>query len=76
VRQWLLDPGGIYQATRLPDLSVRRRLIARAVEIGKSWLELPGARRRAVLTALIERIDVGADQIDNHLRAPGSVHSS
>jgi hypothetical protein len=30
---------------------------------------LPGARRRAVLTALIDRIDVGADQIDIHLRA-------
>ena len=28
----------------------------------------PGARQRAVLTALIERIDVGADQIDMHFR--------
>ena len=42
VRQWLLDPGGIYQSTRLPDPSAQRRLIARAVEIGKSWTELPG----------------------------------
>jgi len=41
VRQWLLDPGGIYQSTRLPDLSAQCRLIARAVEIGKSWTELP-----------------------------------
>jgi len=37
VRQWLLDPGGIYQSTRLPDPSAQRRLIARAAEIGKSW---------------------------------------
>jgi hypothetical protein len=29
---------------------------------------LPGARRRAVLTAFIERIDVGADQIGIHFR--------
>jgi site-specific DNA recombinase len=68
VRQWLLDPGGIYQSTRLPDPSAQRRLIARAVEIGKSWTELPGTRQRAFLTTLIDRIDVGADQIDIHLR--------
>ena len=68
LRQWLLDPGNIYQATRLPDLSAQRRLIAGAAEIGKSWPELPGTRQRVVLTALIERIDVGADQIDIHLR--------
>jgi len=68
VRQWLLDPGGIYQSTRLADPSAQRRLIARAGEIGKSWTELPGTRQRAFLTTLIDRIDVGADQIDIHLR--------
>ena len=68
VRQWLPDPGDIYQSTRLLDLSAQRRLIARAVEIGKSWRELPGTRQRAVLTTLIERIDVGDHQIDIHLR--------
>src|SRR6516162_11596123 len=36
VRQWLLDPNSIYQATRLPDLSAQRRLVARTAEIGKS----------------------------------------
>jgi len=40
----------------------------RAAEIGKSWPEVAGTRQRAVLTALIERIDVGADQIDTHFR--------
>jgi len=68
VRHWLLDPGSIYRATQLPDLSVQRRLVARAAEIGKSWSEVPGTRQRAVLTALIGRIDVGADQIDMHFR--------
>ena len=68
VRQWLLDPGNIYQATQLPDLSAQRRLVAGAAEIGKSWPELPGTRQRAFLTALIDRIDVGADQIDSHFR--------
>jgi len=38
------------------------RLVVGAAEIGTSWPELPGTRQRAVLTRLIERIDVGADQ--------------
>jgi site-specific DNA recombinase len=68
VRQWLLDPGGVYQATRFPDPSAQRRLVTRAAQIGKSWSELPGPRQRAFLTALIERIDVGANQIDIRFR--------
>src|ERR1700751_2687508 len=68
VCKWLLDPGSIYTATRFLDASAQRRLIARAAEIGKSWPELPRPRRRAAVTALIERIDVGADQIDIHIR--------
>jgi hypothetical protein len=68
VRQWLLDPGGIYQSTRLADPSAQRRLIARAAEIGKSWTELPATRQRTFLTTLIDRIDIGAHQIDIHLR--------
>ena len=66
MRQWLLDPASIYQATRFSDASAQRRLLARAAEIGKIWPELPGARQRALVNALIERIDIGADQIDIH----------
>ena len=68
LRQWLLDPGNIYQATGLPDLSAQRRLVARAAEIGKSWPELSATRKRALLIALIERIDVGANRINIHIR--------
>src|SRR5690242_2551004 len=64
MRQWLLDPAEIYQATGFSDASAQRRLLARAAEIGKRWPELPGARQRALVTALIGRIDVGAEQID------------
>jgi site-specific DNA recombinase len=68
VRQWLIDPGSIYQVTRLSDPSTQRRLITRAAEIAKTWPELPGPRQRALLAALIDRIDVGANQIDIHFR--------
>src|SRR5215472_13924034 len=50
VRQWLRDPGGIYDATRLPDPSAQRRLLTRAAQIGTSWSELPATRQRALLT--------------------------
>jgi DNA invertase Pin-like site-specific DNA recombinase len=69
MRQWLVDPGSVYQAMRLVDPSAQRRLIARAGEIGKSWPALPATRQRAFLTTLIERIDVGANQIDIHFRS-------
>jgi site-specific DNA recombinase len=70
VHRWLLDPGSIYKSTaaRLADASMQQRLVARAADIGKHWHELPVARKRAVLAALIERIDVSLDQIDIHLR--------
>jgi len=66
VDRWLLDPGSIYKSTsaRLADASIQQRLVTRTAEIGKSWPELPVARRRVVLTALIERMEVSVDQID------------
>jgi hypothetical protein len=68
VRQWLLNPGSIYHAIRLADLSEQRRLSTRAAEIGNSWPELPATRQRALLTALIERVDIRTDRIDILLR--------
>jgi len=72
VRQWLLDSGSIYKSTsaRLPDASTQQRLVAQAADIATHWPELPVARKRAVLTALIERIEVRLDQVDIRLRPP------
>src|ERR1700720_4814885 len=69
VHRWLLDPGSIYKSTwgRLTDASTQQRLVAWAADIGRHWPELPVPRKRAVLTALIERIEVRFDQIDIHL---------
>jgi site-specific DNA recombinase len=47
---------------------MQQRLVARAPDLGKCWPELPVARKRVVLTAMIERIEVGVDQIDIRLR--------
>src|ERR1700726_3086039 len=67
--RWLLDPGNLYKSTAAwrPDPSMPQRLVALAADIGKHWPELPVAGKRAVLAALIERIEVRFDQIDTHL---------
>jgi site-specific DNA recombinase len=72
VHRWLLDPASICKSTaaRLADASTQQWLVARAAEIGKRWPELPVPRKRAVLTALIERIEVRVAQIDIRLRPP------
>jgi hypothetical protein len=49
---------------------MQQRLVARAADMGKRWPELPMARKRTVLTALIERIEVSLDQIDIRVRPP------
>jgi site-specific DNA recombinase len=70
VHRWLLDPGSIYKSSsaRLADASIQQRLIARAADIGKCWPELSVARKRAVLAAVIERIEVSVDRTDIRFR--------
>src|SRR6202043_733172 len=70
VHRWLLDPGSIYKSTsaRLPGASKQPRPPPHAPQRGKSRGQLPVARKRAVLAALIERIEVSVDQIDIRFR--------
>ena len=42
---------------------MQQRLVARAAEIGKHWPELPVQRKRVVLAALIERVEVSVDRV-------------
>ena len=67
LRQWLLDPGCVYNAARLADPVAQRRLMVRARELGNSWPELSATRQRALLTALVERIDFRADRVEIRL---------
>ena len=71
-RSWAWAHGSIDRSTaaRFADPSIEHRRVARAAEIGKHWPELPVARKRAVLTTLIERIAVRVDRIDIGLRPP------
>jgi hypothetical protein len=70
VHRWLIDPGSIYKSNseRLADSSVQQRLLALAADIAKNWPELRVAPKRAVLAALIKRIEASVNHIDIHLR--------
>jgi DNA invertase Pin-like site-specific DNA recombinase len=72
VHRWLLDPASIYKSTsaQLTDASMQQRLVARAADLGKHWPELSVARQHAVLTALIDRIEVSLDRIEIRLHPP------
>ena len=50
---------------------MQQRLVARAAEMSKRWPELAATRKRALLAALIERIEVSVDRIDIRLRPSG-----
>jgi site-specific DNA recombinase len=68
VQRWLLDPGSIYKSTSARPADASMQLVARAADLGKQWPELLVARKRTVLTALIERIEVSVDLIEIRLR--------
>jgi hypothetical protein len=74
VRQWLLDPAHFYTGIPLPDLSARRRLVARAGEIGKSWPKLAATRNTpACFACRPDRADRRRGQPDRYPFAPGTV---
>ena len=68
VRQWLLDPGSIYQATGFPICQRSAGSSREPRKSGRAGPSCPEHAQRAFLIALIERIDVGANQIDIHFR--------
>jgi hypothetical protein len=55
---------------------MQQRLVARAADLGKHWPELPVARKRAVLAALVDRIEVSVDRIEIRLHPPRWARSS
>jgi len=73
VRQWLLDPGRIYQAISawLPEPSAQQRLVARAAEIGRQWSELT-AGAPACGPHCADRAGRGARRSGRHSPAPAT----
>ena len=66
IRDWLADPAGVFQAVQdvTPDAGNQKRLIERTKHCAAMWQDLKSDDRRALLGAIVARIQVFADRID------------
>jgi DNA invertase Pin-like site-specific DNA recombinase len=60
LRAFLQDPAAVYNACEplAGDASERTELVARAADLGRRWPDLSSAEKRAVLVALVHRIEL------------------
>jgi hypothetical protein len=66
IRDWLADPAGVFQAVQdvTPDAGNQKRLIERTKHCAAMWQDLKPNDRRALLGAIVARVQVFADRID------------
>lgn len=66
IRDWLADPAGVFQAVQdvTPDAGNQKRLIERTKHCAAMWQDLKPNDRRAMLGAIVARVQVFADRID------------
>ena len=71
LRRFLASESEIYEAIEplVPDVSARMAIVARAADLASHWSSLPPAESRAVLTVLIERIDLLPETVEIHVRS-------
>jgi DNA invertase Pin-like site-specific DNA recombinase len=69
IRAMLSDEASVLEAIQADAdaAAVQERLLAAARTLSQGWLELPAPRVRALLCALITRIDVFSKRVDIHL---------
>jgi site-specific DNA recombinase len=65
LRQFLSSPASVFDAVRdrITDPAEQKRLAGRAAELVSGWAELPPARLRTIVTALVARIEVKPDGV-------------
>jgi site-specific DNA recombinase len=66
IRDWLADPANVFQAIQdvTPDAGNQKRLIERTKHCAAMWQDLKSDDRRALLSAIVARVQVFADRID------------
>lgn len=71
---FLSDNGAVFDAIRshVTDHGEQQQMMEAAADLARRWPELPAARQRAVICALITRVEVHAEHVDIHL-APSRV---
>jgi hypothetical protein len=71
LREWLSDEPRVLDAiaSDAARMAEQEQLIREARALAASWPQLPRARKRAILTALVQRIDLHPDRIQIQLRS-------
>ena len=66
IRAWLADPVAVLNAVqcRGPDAVAQKRLLDEAARLAGSWQELDAEQLRAILRAMVTRVQVHSDRID------------
>jgi hypothetical protein len=56
---YLPNRGDVHDAlsARIPDAAEQEQLIARAIDLGRTWSKRPGVEQRAMISSLLSRID-------------------
>ena len=65
IRDWLADPAAVFQAVQdvTTDVGNQKRLIERTKHCATMWQDLKPTDRRALLAAIVARVQVFADRI-------------
>jgi site-specific DNA recombinase len=73
IRRLLSEPASLFEILRpqAGERMLQQGLIARAAGHAADWARMPLLRQRAVLLALVRRVEVGPDQVTVHLRPRG-----
>ncbi len=69
VRLFLTDGTKVFEAisAQIQEPAEQKRLVEQATEISTTWPDLVPARTRAILSALVSRVEVHAQRVDIHL---------
>ena len=66
IRAWLADPVAILNAVQChrPDAVAQKRLLDEAARLAASWQEFDAEQLRAILRAVVTRVQVHSDRVD------------
>ena len=66
IRAWLADPVAVLNAVqcRGPDAVAQKRLLDEAARLAASWQDLDAEQLRAILRAMVTKVQVHSDRVD------------
>ena len=66
IRAWLADPVAVLNAVQCcgPDAVAQKRLLDEAARLAASWQELDAEQLRAILRAMVTKVQVHSDRVD------------